>query len=127
MKQSETQDQTQFATESLLYEQPVAKQQFSSPKDSDRKNIAKSKKRKIFYFGLGFFCILAIIGIASIQSRPDNPIESNVLVKDEPIDKIIFKPLEKRVEELLQELELANPDQVKLPFPPVDFQISLEK
>ncbi|MFH1958796.1 MAG: hypothetical protein ABIJ22_00480 [Patescibacteria group bacterium] len=126
MKQSESQDQTQFALEGPLYEQPVAKQQPLASELTDKKSLDKNKWKKIVFFSLGFFLVLIILSILWVWSRPDSPSNGNVLIKDEPIDKIISGPLEQRVYELSQELELADPNHEKLPFPPVDMRISFD-
>ena len=127
MKQPDIQDQTQFMTESPLYEQPLDEdleaQKKTEPMSADKKN----KKKKILIIASSIIVILLISLLVIFYLNQEKPDNSVGYEDDKPIDKAISGPLEQRVEELSQELELADPNQQKLPFPLVDKEITLEE
>ncbi|MBU0576896.1 hypothetical protein KJ707_02695 [Patescibacteria group bacterium] len=126
MKQSDAQDQTQFITESPLYEKPTARQEPQQPLLDDEKTPNNKEFPKKIVLAIGICLLLLVLGAVFIKSRQSSPGEKNILLDDSPLDKAISGPLEQRVQELSQELELADPSQEKLPFPLVEIKINLE-
>jgi hypothetical protein len=119
-------DQTQFAAEEPLFEQPVkieAPQPTEAPKVEP--SSKKSTKRIAIVGGLLFFILLIIILLAAALRKPSAPTEEEAEFTSEE-EQRIMGPFSQRISELENQLELADPSQEDLPFPPVDMEIKLD-
>ncbi len=117
-------DQTQFITESPLYVDPsVDSEPVLSPEE-----IQKNKQKKI-KLALTIILVISLIavGVMAINNFRSQPQEEAATEEEETeISEVILGPFTQRLVEIKQELELADPNQEEFPFPPIDFEISLE-
>ncbi len=127
MKPDMMPDQTQFITESPLYaEAEVAdvSEKFLSEQELKQR---QQKKIKRIVIGMAIFLFVAVSIFILIKSRSRIEKEEDSKAEEIELDEVIVGPFNQRLLELEKELELADPNQEELPFPPIDFEISLEE
>jgi hypothetical protein len=126
MKQPLVPDQTQFAAESPLYESAVL-EHLTPEEVSDLENKqAKAKRKRLIIIGVVALVILIIGLVVAITLRSGSEEKLDLITQESEIDKVILGPFNQRLDELVKEVELADPNQEELPFPPINFEISLE-
>mgnify|MGYP003976639737 CR=1 FL=1 len=87
--------------------------------------VKKSKKKKIIVIGVSSFLFLLILLVAVVKMRKKPETE---VVEDNPI-KVVrdLSPIEERIENARLELEVADPSNQDLTFPPVDMGLRLDE
>jgi hypothetical protein len=121
MKKTDTIDQTNFANQEPIYEEPA-------DYDEIRKSLSffKTKKGKmisILAALFGFFLSLIIILFFVFNKKPLDLVEK----EKEPSQEIIqLDPLRTRIKVLADDLDQADPTKQELPFPPVDLSIRID-
>ncbi len=126
MKSDLPPNQTQFMTEGLLYEAVEATD--DSGQILSEQELKQRQQKKIKW-GVGIFIfLLIVVGLtAFIRSRMGVKQEQDLTSEDIELDEVVLGPFNQRLSELGKELELADPNQEELPFPLVNFEISLEE
>ncbi len=116
-------NQTQFAQEEPLFEVQKAVQ--SQPTYDE---VTDSKKKpKLLIIGGGVFALVLVLILALVLLSKPKRIEVTKEVEASPSPKnTINHPLQQRVTNLQQELDLADPSEQSLVFPPVDMTITLD-
>lgn len=113
-------DQTSFASGSVLYE-PI-----SRPTTDQDKTAAKNKKIKPVLLGVGILLLLIglVVAYGLYQENGSGvaPIKEPELTEEQQRE---LTPFRRRLSELEADLEQADPNQEKLPFPPVDLELNL--
>ncbi len=120
-------DQTQFMAESPLYEKVKVgneAEQLLSEQDLEQR---QQKKIKRMVIGAIVFLLIVAGIFVLIKLRSSLEEEVGPEIEEVKLDEVIVGPFNQRLLELEKELELADPNQEELPFPPIDFEISLEK
>jgi hypothetical protein len=127
MKSDIMPDQTQFMAESPLYEEVGLDN--APEKPLSELEIKKRQQKKVMRIIIGLVTFLLVIGgiFAFIKFRYGSEEEASSEIEEVKLDEVIVGPFNQRLLELENELELADPNQEELPFPPIDFEISLEK
>lgn len=127
MKSDIMPDQTQFMAESPLYEEVGL--DHAPEKPLSELEIKKRQQKKIMRIIIGSVAFLLVIGgiFSFIKFRYGSEEEVSSEIEEVKLDEVIVGPFNQRLLELENELELADPNQEELPFPPIDFEISLEK
>ena len=127
MKTDYMPDQTQFMTESPLLEEVavdvVAEPVLSAP---ELKRLQQQKLKKILILvAASLFIALGILAL--IKLRAKNTQEETLEAEETELTEVVVGSFNQRLSELENELELADPNQEELPFPPIDAEISLEE
>ncbi len=119
-------DQTQFAAEEPLFEKPV---KIEAPKPVEDPKVElpskKSMKRAFITGGLLFFILMMVVLLGVALHKPAAPVEEETEFTSEE-EQRIMGPFSQRISELESQLELADPSQEDLPFPPVDMEIKID-
>lgn len=116
-------NQTQFSFEEPIFENQAVYME-DKPEDPDQK--AKDKKKKII-IGAVLGILLIIIAILLLLVINRKPAET---IQEEVANEVVTKelgPLQKRIEDARELLELADPSKQDLAFPPIDLEIRLDK
>lgn len=112
-------NQTHFAYEEPLFEQPP-----TVPSDEPVKPPVPWYKKKLVLVGIiGGVLFLLLLLLILMQPRRQEPEDSKATPTPSPVAN--FGPLEARVIELQQELEAADPAKQDLPFPPVNMEMRI--
>lgn len=115
-------NQTQFSFEEPIFEDQMVYAEEKPLADPSQKP-KKSKKVVIFAIvGFVFFLILVILGIASMGNKT----EENTETEPEVVVTKELGPLQKRIEDARELLDLADPTKQDLSFPPVNMEIRLD-
>ena len=85
----------------------------------------KNNKKKMIIIGVIIIFFILLILVVAIKLRKKPTVE---LIVDEP-DSVSrnLGPLEERIENARMELEIADPSNQDLTFPPVDMELRLDK
>lgn len=116
-----TENQTQFASGSLIYEPMVD----AKERQTKRRQMIKKYKPVIIGLSLILVILLGVAVWARFRAKPTVSPEQKEVITPAEIKKLT-DPFTKRLTELQQELEKADPSQEDLPFPPVDLKLELE-
>ena len=127
MKPDMMPDQTQFIAESPLYEEAEATDVSGQILSEQELKQRQQKKIKRIAIGAVIFLFVAVSIFILIKSRSKIEKGQDPEAEEIELNEVIVGPFNQRLLELEKELELADPNQEKLPFPPIDFEISLEK
>lgn len=122
MNEKESINQTQFSFEEPIFEnQAVYSEEKPDDENLDKK---KSKKKTIILVGIGIFIIL--ITLLIFLTRNGNGIIEDIIeppVQDVPKE---LSPLQLRIEDARELLNLADPTKQDLAFPPIDLNLRLD-
>ena len=113
-------NQTQFSFEEPIFENQAV---YAEEKPEDTK--PQSKKKLFVVFGvIGFFVLLLLLIIVVRMSR-NGQIEEII---DEPDTQVSQElgPLEQRIKDARELLNLADPAKQDLAFPPIDMDLRLD-
>lgn len=127
MKSNIAPDQTQFIAESPLYEEVEVNDDAEQALSEQEQNQRQQKKTKRILIGIVVFVLVAAGIFTLVNSRSEIEKEQESRTEEVKLDEVLVGPFNQRLSELEKELELADPNQEELPFPPVDSEISLEK
>lgn len=127
MKPDIVPDQTQFMAESpLLEEVRTPTEPEPTLSEQEQKQLQQKKLKKVGVVAVAL--LLIALGIfALIKLKTKNGDEQAMETEEEQLNEVVVGPFNLRLSELEKELELADPNQEELPFPPIDFKISLEE
>jgi hypothetical protein len=117
-------DQTQFMAESPLLkdgEMSVAAEVVLSAEE------LKKKKLKKIVIATSAFLLIVLIILLVIKARSVEEDEQIVETEEIKLTEVVVGPFNQRLSELKNELEIADPNQEDLPFPPIDDEISLDE
>lgn len=120
-----SEDQTQFASGSLLYE-PIS--QVDEPGEkSASPNKQVGEQRRPVLLGIAILAVvLILVALFALWRSRQRPETKPAVNLDPETKQQLVGPFTKRLRELQQDLEKADPSQEDLPFPPVDLELSLE-
>lgn len=116
-------NQTQFSFEEPIFENQAVYMDDKPPEDLDKK--PKSKKKTFIIAGVvGFLLIIVFLVIAQSMTKKNG-------VQEEPEEDVIkvtkeLGPLQKRIDDARELLDLADPTKQDLAFPPIDMKIRLD-
>ncbi|MBT3249312.1 MAG: hypothetical protein HN846_00245 [Candidatus Pacebacteria bacterium] len=120
-------NQTQFVAESPLMDNIDPEETLVDDLSvEEQKQLQQKKVKKIVIGSAVFLFILLIIFIVarSRSVREDEEIVENDEIK---LTEIVVGPFNQRLLELENELEIADPNQEDLPFPPINSEITLDE
>ena len=120
-------NQTQFVAESPLMDNIDPEETLVDDLSvEEQKQLQLKKVKKIVIGSAVFLFILLIIFIVarSRSVREDEEIVENDEIK---LTEIVVGPFNQRLLELENELEIADPNQEDLPFPPINSEITLDE
>lgn len=89
------------------------------------KPIAKNNKKKFMIIGVVAFVILIILLVIILKYKKKPIIEVTEVNKTEVTN--VLGPLEMRIENARIDLEIADPSNQDLTFPPVDMKLRIDK
>ncbi len=124
MKSDVNLDQTQFMAQSPLLEEVEVE---AVPQTTLSATISKQKRiKKIIIIAPLVLLIVLVFGVIarSHSAKKDQQIATTT---DPELTEIVAGPFNQRLLELEHALEIADPNQEELPFPPIDVEISLEE
>lgn len=126
MKESTQIDQTRFATEEPLLEKPLVVES-AVPAGEKPPLPSKKSKLKLALIGVGLFIVLFAIILMIIRFlMPADQRPSTQELEEVEQGAVVKTELERRVEEVRDELRAADPAKQDLPFPPVNMEIRLD-
>lgn len=116
-------NQTQFSFEEPIFENTAIYKEDKPPENLDKK--AKNKKMLVIIIGVVSFIFILIFLVVAQSLTKKN------IVQVEPEEDIItvtkeLSPLQKRIDDARELLDLADPTKQDLAFPPVDMKIRLD-
>lgn len=129
MSNQEFTNQTQFIDQSSFKQEPDEAFVPEVPVETqDENSLVQKKQKKLILFGVGGLVSLLILIIVFTLLRRQSP----TAAQDEPtletqLTPVMVGPFAQRLKELQNELEIADPQKLDLPFPPIDEDITLEK
>jgi len=112
-------DQTSFVDQAPLW------QKTAQNKLDLKNNLRGNRNLRPFYLLLMILFMVFLLYFLLILTRNNTRPEQNLIDRSEQIDRK-QTPLEKRVNDLKVELELADPNRQSLPFPNVDLELSFD-
>ncbi len=122
-KPASYEDQTSFATGSLLYES------ISRP-EPEVENSRDKKKNRLKSVLLGVAVLFIVVGLVvayALIRQNDKQLRMPDKQASDQAQHAKLSPFQKRLNELETDLKQADPSQENLPFPPVDLEINLSE
>jgi hypothetical protein len=118
-------DQTQFATDSWLYEanRPDPAAQSTEPKLPFWKT--KQGKPAMIILGATLVFLLILIAAYYLKPRPEAIVEEEI--DEATVAALDLGPLGEKVKLLRQQLKAADPTKEQDPFPPVNLELRLDE
>lgn len=117
-------NQTQFSFEEPIFEDTAVYAEEKPVEDAAPKP-KKSKKIVVIAIVGGIVLILGLLILIIVSMR--NGVEEIVETEPEVIVPQELSPLQKRIEDARELLELADPSKQDLAFPPVNMEIRLDQ
>ena len=116
-------NQTQFSFEEPIFENKAVYMDDKPPEDLDKE--PKNKKKTFIIVGVvGFIIIILFLVIAQSMTK-----KNGILEEPEEDVAVVTKelgPLQKRIDDARELLDLADPTKQDLAFPPIDMKIRLD-
>jgi hypothetical protein len=127
MNQDMNLDQTQFVAESPLMKNVEPEEAPASDLSADElKQLQQKKVKRIVIVSIFFLFVILIIFIV-VRSRSMREDEEIIESEEIKLTEVVVGPFNQRLLELDNELEIADPNQEDLPFPPINSKISLDE
>ena len=127
MNQDMNLDQTQFVAESPLMKNVEPEEAPASDLSADElKQLQQKKVKRIVIVSIFFLFVILIIFIV-VRSRSMREDEEIIEREEIKLTEVVVGPFNQRLLELDNELQIADPNQEDLPFPPINSKISLDE
>lgn len=122
MNENQSINQTQFSFEEPIFENQAS---YSEEKPIDENlDKKKGKKKRLILLGIGIFIVL--LSLIILLARNGNGMIEEII--EPPMQEVPreLSPLQLRIEDARELLELADPSKQDLAFPPVDLNLRLD-
>lgn len=122
MNENQSINQTQFSFEEPIFENQAS---YSEEKPVDENlDKKKGKKKRLILVGIGIFIVL--LSLIILLARNGNGMIEEII--EPPMQEVPreLSPLQLRIEDARELLELADPSKQDLAFPPVDLNLRLD-